>query len=118
MRPRQLAEQLAKAFPSRLKALRKAKHLTQEQLAEKAECSTVALSKFESGVNLPSFEILVSLSAGLDVDVGELLGVEDPISEQSATWVSSKAKLDEAMKDLSSDWLDALTEIAKQANKS
>tara|TARA_R110002167_G_scaffold366403_2_gene595818 strand:- start:13377 stop:13727 length:351 start_codon:yes stop_codon:yes gene_type:complete len=115
MTPREQAEHASKLFPARLKALRKSCGLTQDQLAELAECSTVALSKFETGVNLPSFDNLIALALSLNVSVDELLGVASEAVETNPNKAAARARLDRVVSDLSVDWIDAITEIAKKA---
>lgn len=99
----------------RLKAVRKSCGLTQDQLADKAECSTVALSKFESGVNRPSFENLISLAIALNVPIDSLLGLSLTVEETSPLKAAAKARLDRVVSELSVDWIDAITEIAIKA---
>ena len=61
MKPREHAEQATELLPQRLKAARKAAGITQDQLVTLAEFSPVSLSKFERGVNSPSFANLVAI---------------------------------------------------------
>lgn len=60
-------------FPEKLLTLRKAKDLTQEQLAEKLGVSRQSVSKWESGQATPELEKIVSLSAIFDVTTDYLL---------------------------------------------
>lgn len=61
----------------RLKELRIAKHLTQQQLADKIGVAKNTISVYESGTRKPSYEVLEALSDYFNVDVGYLLGKED-----------------------------------------
>ena len=115
MTPRERARQIAQDFPARLKAARKNSGLTQEQLAEKAECSTVALSKFESGVNLPTFENLFALSLAMEMSVSELVGSPGEASDGNLKLAAAKVRLNQAISDLSPEWIDTLTDVAKKA---
>ena len=115
MTPRTKAEQASRSFAARLKAIRKSNKLTQDQLAELAECSSVALSKFESGVNLPSFENLVALAFALNATTDELLGVPTDGEHLTASEIAARARLDQATIGLSAEWIDTLTELAKKA---
>ncbi|MEM9357403.1 MAG: helix-turn-helix transcriptional regulator [Pseudomonadota bacterium] len=115
MTPRERAEQASKTFPARLKALRKGAGMTQDQLAELAGCSSVALSKFESGVNLPSFENLVALSASLCIPVDDLVGSFQNEESTNPKLSAARARLDQAVQGLSADWVDTLTDLAKKA---
>ncbi len=60
-------------YPEKLLTLRKAKDLTQEQLAEKLGVSRQSVSKWESGQATPELEKIVSLSAIFDVTTDYLL---------------------------------------------
>ena len=60
-------------FSERLLTLRKAKNLTQEQLAEKLDVSRQAVSKWESGQAVPELDKIVALSAVFDVTTDCLL---------------------------------------------
>ena len=56
----------------RIKYLRKAKNLTQEQLAEKLGISINAISKWERGLNLPDVSLMKELCKILDITLNEL----------------------------------------------
>ena len=60
---------------------RKAKKLTQEQLAEKLNITSKAVSKWETGKCLPDASIMMDLSNILDITVTELLSGEKIIKE-------------------------------------
>ena len=53
-------------FSEKLLTLRKAKNLTQEQLAEKLDVSRQSISKWESGQAVPEMEKIVALSVVFD----------------------------------------------------
>ena len=59
-----------------LKALRKEKNLTQEQLAEKFNVASRTVSRWENGNNMPDLSILVELADFYDVDIRELIDGE------------------------------------------
>lgn len=54
--------------------LRKAKGLSQEQLANKLNISNQAVSKWESGLNCPDINLIPSLAAILSVSISKLFG--------------------------------------------
>ncbi|MDE6658951.1 MAG: helix-turn-helix domain-containing protein, partial [Eubacterium sp.] len=54
--------------------LRKQKHLTQNELAEKAFVTRQAVSKWESGESIPNPETLKLLSKIFDTSINTLLG--------------------------------------------
>lgn len=60
-------------FSEKLLALRKAKNLTQEQLAEKFDVSRQSVSKWESGYAAPELEKITALSVIFDVTTDYLL---------------------------------------------
>ena len=59
-----------------LKALRKEKNLTQEQLAERFGVTGRTVSRWETGVNLPDLPLLVELADYYNVDIRELIDGE------------------------------------------
>ena len=66
-----------KSFGIRLKALRKSRRLTQEELAEKIERSVDAISALERGQSYPNFETLFGLTTALDIPITEFFPLED-----------------------------------------
>ncbi len=56
-----------------MKALRKEKGLTQEQLAQAFRVSRRTVSRWETGSNLPDMEILIEMADFYDVDLREIL---------------------------------------------
>ena len=56
-----------------IRALREAKRMTQEELAEKIHVSGKAVSKWETGQGFPDISLLEPLSAALGISVIELL---------------------------------------------
>lgn len=63
----------AKEIGSIVKELRRVNKMTQAELAEAIGRTTDAISQIERGVNVPSLETLMSLSAGLSVPVDTFL---------------------------------------------
>lgn len=57
-----------------LKAFRKSKGLSQEQLSARLHVVRQTVSKWEQGLSVPDAEMLVRLAEVLDVSVGDLLG--------------------------------------------
>ena len=60
-----------------LKELRKAKSLTQEQLAERLGISNKTVSKWETGKCMPDYAVVKSLCEELKVTVSELMDGEE-----------------------------------------
>ena len=59
-----------------LKALRKEKGLTQEQLAEQFNVSRRTVSRWETGNNMPDLDILIEIADYYEVDLRELIDGE------------------------------------------
>ena len=64
-----------------IKAIRKSKGLSQEELAIKLNVVRQTISKWEQGLSVPDSELLVSLSEALDTPVSMLLG--ENVEEQN-----------------------------------
>ena len=56
-----------------LKELRKAKNITQEELANHLNVSRKSVSRWETGTNMPDLDILIELSKFYDVNIDEIL---------------------------------------------
>jgi transcriptional regulator with XRE-family HTH domain len=63
----------AEIFGRRLRELRLARSLTQEQLAETAGITSTYTSDLERGEKVPSLTIVLRLARALDVSVSDLL---------------------------------------------
>lgn len=59
-----------------LKTLRKEKGVTQERLGELLGVSSRSVSRWETGSNLPDFDLLIELARYYDVEIGEILAGE------------------------------------------
>ena len=68
---------LQKKLGQRIASLRRAKKLTQEQLAEAVCCSVEFISLVERGVNAPSIAGLEKFARVLKVEVKELFSFEE-----------------------------------------
>jgi transcriptional regulator with XRE-family HTH domain len=68
---------LQRRFAARVKEVRRHRGLTQQQLAERIERSTNAVSALERGVSLPTFDTLERLAATLKVPVHEFFSTDD-----------------------------------------
>lgn len=60
----------------RLADLRKAKHITQSELAEEVGTSFQTISKWENGITMPDVTVLPVLASFFEVSVDELLGLK------------------------------------------
>ena len=68
---------LQRKLGRRIATLRKARNLTQEQLAESLGCSVEFISLVERGVNAPSVAGLERFAKILEVEVKELFTFEE-----------------------------------------
>jgi transcriptional regulator with XRE-family HTH domain len=75
---------LREKFGQRLRAIRLARQLSQEQFAELLGISVDFLSLIERGINAPSFENLDALSVQLKIPVSALFDFE-PTTDRSST---------------------------------
>lgn len=69
-------------FAKRLREKRKAKHLTQEELAKKVGITKTSISFYETGKKKPTYERLVELASVLEVDINYFLGNDCRIRTQ------------------------------------
>ena len=76
-----------------IRLYRKAKGLSQEELAAKLNVVRQTVSKWEKGLSVPDSEMLIALAEALDVSVAALLGEEIP-EEDVPTVRALAAKLE------------------------
>ncbi|MBC8164788.1 MAG: helix-turn-helix transcriptional regulator [Bryobacteraceae bacterium] len=69
-------------FGPRLAALRKARGLTQVQLAKQAGTTQRAISYYENDDGIPPASALIALAKALQVTTDELLGIKPPRIER------------------------------------
>jgi len=69
-----------------LKAIRKSKGLSQEELAERLHVVRQTVSKWEQGLSVPDSDLLVSISEILETPVSVLLG--ETVTEQEPDAIS------------------------------
>ena len=62
-----------------IKAIRKSKGLSQEELAVKLNVVRQTISKWENGLSVPDSDMLISISEALETPVSVLLG--EPVAE-------------------------------------
>ena len=66
----------------RIRAIRKAKGLTQEQLGTKADLSYKYVGEIERGQQNPSFDILVKIFDALEIESFELFRFDQDMSDR------------------------------------
>ena len=64
-------------FPERLKKLREEKGLSQSELAKAIDCSQVAISRWERGLQIPNIDTAIIFAKYFGVSTDYLLGLED-----------------------------------------
>lgn len=85
----------AKVLGEKIVQLRKAKGMTQKQLAEAVHVTDGAVSKWERGLNYPDLSILDSVARALDTNLIVLLSLEGSTNDQVAetlTQISAQEK--------------------------
>lgn len=70
-----------KVLGHNIRDARKSLSLTQEQLAEKIDVSTVFISQIENGTRKPSLETLLKLSSSLGVKIDTLIDKSSDLSD-------------------------------------
>lgn len=63
-------------FSENLKSIRKAKGLTQDELAIRLNVVRQTISKWEKGLSVPDAEMLIKIAEVFEVSVSELLGAK------------------------------------------
>lgn len=63
-------------FGEKIKSLRLNQHWTQSQLAQKLGMTKSVVSAYETGLRMPSYEVLVEIARIFKVSTDYLLGVE------------------------------------------
>ena len=91
-------------FGNHVRALRKARGLSQEQLGERANVNGKYLGELERGIGNPSLEVLVRLADALEIDLSTLVGDElarmAPQDVRAEIATSVAAMGDDAARDL------------------
>ena len=73
-----------------IRAIRKAKGLSQQELAAKLNVVRQTVSKWEQGLSVPDADLLISLSEALETPVSTLLGETVTVPETDALKVISE----------------------------
>ncbi len=68
-------DKVKQLFGQRIKFLRKTRHMTQEQLAERLGLNVRQISRIESGVNFVSLDTMKMLSVIFNVNISELFNI-------------------------------------------
>ena len=73
-----------------LKELRKAKNITQEELANHLNVSRKSVSRWETGTNMPDLDILIELSKFYDVNIDETVSNVAAISDNTLNTIKRR----------------------------
>ena len=76
-----------------IQALRKKKHLTQEELAEVFGVTSQSISKWELGLSCPDISVLPEIADYFEVSIDELLGYK-PESSVNSIYLNIKSLVD------------------------
>lgn len=96
----------------RVRNLRKARSLSQEQLAEKVGISTTHMSHIETGSTKLSLPVLANMAKALDTSCDELLFGHEPSTDRS---IEKIAQLLKSCTPGEAQALTAILQSAKQA---
>ena len=99
---------LAEQFGQTVRARRKARGLTQAQLAEAADLSEEWIRRIERGVGAPSFDVIEALATALGASAGDLFR---PLSERAGRATKIDAMLGK-MSEPELAWLEGVIRAA------
>ena len=101
------------AVGQRIRKVRKARGLSQEELAEKVGISTTHMSHIETGNTKMSLPIFVELAAVLEVQTDELLHDDSPTSRSA-----SVAHIADMLDNCTTQQIRIIEDIVKAAKES
>lgn len=84
-------------FQENLKALRKQKGITQEDLAARLNVVRQTVSKWEKGLSVPDSELLIRLAEALEVPVSQLLGFKIEAEEKPDALAEQLSRINEQL---------------------
>lgn len=73
----------AKEIGNRIKQYRKAKPLTQKELAEMVDCAEMTISQYERGLYSPKIDMRVKIANALGISYADLFMDQTPVSFDS-----------------------------------
>lgn len=107
-------DSLRKFIGKRLKAFRKGKRLTQDELAERVETDSMTISRYERGVSIPGVEQLMKIAEVLGVSPQELLPVNHDATREQV--LALRRRMTELVQQLESpETLAQLVQLAEAA---
>lgn len=80
-------------FGDKLRALRKERGLTQQQLADKMELVKASISAYEQNTKYPSLDVLIKLCTFFQVSSDYMLGLSDDMQFKMSALTDEQAQL-------------------------
>ena len=105
------------SFAARMRVARKAKALTQEEVAEAAGVSAETISNLERAKFSPTFDVLVAVMRGLDMDPMEVFQRSKASRKISPRRLEQEATLHHVARNLDDRSMTLLVEIAASIQK-
>lgn len=84
-------------FQENLKALRKKRGITQEELAVRLNVVRQTVSKWEKGLSVPDAELLLKLAEVLEVSVSQLIGAKIEEEEKPDALAEQLSRINEQL---------------------
>ena len=84
-------------FQENLKALRRKKGMSQEELAARLHVVRQTISKWEKGLSVPDSDLLIKLAEVFEVSVSELLGERIEAEEQPNALAEQLSRINEQL---------------------
>ena len=84
-------------FSENLKTLRKAKGLSQEELAIRSNVVRQTISKWEKGLSVPDADLLIRLAEIFEVSVSELLGAKIENEQEISAVAEQLSRINEQL---------------------
>ena len=107
-------EELKQRFGRRVQALRRMRHMTQEQLAEAIDRSTDTVSNIETGRLSTRIDTAMRLAQTLGVSLSELFDIGDPAPAPDTEYRLALERLMQLVEPLDFKTIEALVEINRQ----
>lgn len=84
------------SFAEKLKAIRKARGMTQQEMADLLHTSKQVISRYENGLRSPKISAAQKYAILLNIPLRELLGDDAPVNENTIS-PAKQAYIDEVM---------------------
>lgn len=110
-----MSDQLKIQIGQRIKAARNLRSLTQEKLAELADCHIDSLSLIERGRTFPSLETLFKLCSALELELSSV--VNENVGSKANSRIKLEAQMWTLIEGMSDTELKKLAEIANVLSK-